>query len=151
MSFGNKVSRVAGKRFKMPKVDYGPSRTKQEFAKQADINNIMRRFEKTGQLTHVRTYQGMYGDVSTAGDYLAACQTVVDVTAMFNSLDSLIRKDFDNDPAKFLEAMANDTDGELRRKYKLAGDSPAGGAAVPDSGVPAPEPNPKPPQEAPVK
>ena len=38
----------------------GPSRTKQAFKEECDVNNILRKYEKTGLITHVAAYKGRY-------------------------------------------------------------------------------------------
>ena len=42
------------------------SMTKQSFADECDINNIMKRYIKDGVVNHLNTYQGNYGDFTGA-------------------------------------------------------------------------------------
>lgn len=52
-----------------------PSKTDQSFAKQVNINNIMARYIKTGQLTHLRNQQGVYADMSEIKRSRNSCST----------------------------------------------------------------------------
>lgn len=85
----------------------GESLTKQSFKDETDINGIMRRYQETGLIEHVKKYEGRYGDFSGIPDYQTALQKVIDAQEMFNSLPSSIRNRFQNDPGEFL-AFATD-------------------------------------------
>lgn len=80
-----------------------PSLTHQSMSDACDINNIMKRYEKTGLLEHVAQYDGNYGDFTGAKDYLDSLLQVQEAQLMFASLPADIRSKFDNEPAKFLE------------------------------------------------
>lgn len=81
--------------------------TKIADAKDCDINLIMKRFEKTGQLPNMIAREGRYGDFSAVPDYQEALQIVRTAQEQFENLDVTIRNKFENDPAKFL-AFATD-------------------------------------------
>lgn len=98
----NEKPRAAEKR-KYQKKFTKPTMTKQAMADECDINNIMRKFEKTGILTHVRRHGGNYGDFTNAPQsYHEAYQQILDAEEMFMEIPASIRKKFDNDPGKFL-------------------------------------------------
>lgn len=78
-----------------------PSRAKQEFKAECDINNIMKRYETTGQLTHLAKRSPMWGDVPSM-DFQQSLQLVLNARADFAALPSAIRDRFANDPAKLL-------------------------------------------------
>lgn len=80
-----------------------PSRVKQSFKDECDINKILARWQKTGVLDHVNRYQGDYADVTPIPDYREALNSVMAAQAAFNSLPSKIRERFGNDPAQFLD------------------------------------------------
>lgn len=80
-----------------------PSRTQQSFAAECDINNIMARYERTGVLEHVNTYQGNYGDFIGFPDYHQAMNAVREAETMFMTLPSSIRERFANSPEAFLQ------------------------------------------------
>lgn len=83
------------------------SRTKQSFAKECDINNIMARYAKTGLISHTNRYNGDYSDLTTQMDFHEATNLIHEAQQAFSSLPSGIRTKFDNDPGKFLEFVDN--------------------------------------------
>lgn len=85
----------------------GPSLTKQSFKEECDINVILRRFEKTGQLPDLIKQNPTYGDFSDVASYHEALNIVHLASEQFDNLSSRVRERFGNDPAKFLE-FAND-------------------------------------------
>lgn len=84
----------------------GPSRVKQAFGCEVDINNIMSRYHKTGVLPAGRL-DGRYGDVSGVGDYATCLQRVEEVHDLFVSLPAAVRDRMGNSPARLLEFLAD--------------------------------------------
>nr|DAV55805.1 MAG TPA: Scaffold protein [Microviridae sp.] len=78
--------------------------TKQEFAAECDINNIMARFERTGVLDFVKEHEGRYGD-ATALDYHAALNLVSDANSLFEDMPAALRSRFKNSPEEFMAFM----------------------------------------------
>jgi len=62
----------------------------------------MRRWAKSGQLPPTNTTPPTYGDFTNATDYLTSQVTVMDAIADFERLPAQVRKECENDPAKFL-------------------------------------------------
>lgn len=83
----------------------GPSRTKQEFRDECDINKIMSRYEKTGILNHVNKYQGQYGDFSNVTTYEDAFDQLQKANEMFMTLPARVREKFQNEPQNFIKYM----------------------------------------------
>jgi len=79
-----------------------PSRTRQSFKDECNINIIMSRYMKTGVLDFVNKHQGQYGDI-TGLEYQTAMQQIASAQSLFQELPSNIRSRFDNDPREFLE------------------------------------------------
>lgn len=79
------------------------SRTKQSFKDQCDINNIMKKYIKTGTITHIRNSNGKYGDFTSAMDYHDAMNAVHEANEAFMGLSAAVRSRFDNDPGKLLD------------------------------------------------
>lgn len=76
-----------------------------------DVNNILRRYTATGQISHLSGQNPLYGDFSNVDDYLTAVSNVQAAKAAFLDLPSAIRNRFKNDPAEligFLEEAQND-------------------------------------------
>lgn len=78
-----------------------PSRTNQSFKEQSDVNNIMRQYQKTGELPLSKKI-GQYLDGTTVPEYQQAIQTVMDANSAFEQLPAKLRDRFNNDPAKLL-------------------------------------------------
>ncbi|AXH75847.1 MAG: internal scaffolding protein [Microviridae sp.] len=124
------------------------SLTQQNFADESDINNIMARYEKTGELP-VSNLSPLYGDFTLLPDYMEAQNLIVSAREHFDSLPSKIRDRFHNDPAQFL-AFCDDPENapEMRLLGLLppsdevpnpSSDAPVGAAERPQTaGVAAP-------------
>lgn len=97
----------------------GPSRTKQSFRDECDINNIMRKWQKTGLVTHVSKYQGDYSDLTNVQSYHESCNQVLAAQEAFASLPSSLRSRFQNDPGQFLEFVGNDANRDEAIKLGL--------------------------------
>lgn len=83
-----------------------PSRTKQSFAEEADINNIMHQYVKTGILPS-GTHQLNFGDFSSGEEYADLLGKILDARADFDLLDSSIRERFANSPEQLIRFMSN--------------------------------------------
>ena len=91
---------------RVPFENEGPSMTKQEFAEEADINVLMARYEKTGippwdPLRPMPQYVDA-GEIPSLQD---AMQVMIEAEAAFMSLPAKVRKEFDNDPMQFVDAI----------------------------------------------
>lgn len=93
--------------------DPNPSATRQEHKEEAEINTIVERFDRTGQLTHVSRLTGQYIDVSNIGSFQEALAMAEHGQGVFNNLPSSIRTLFDNNAAAFMDFMATATPEEL--------------------------------------
>lgn len=81
-----------------------PSRTKQSFAEECDVNNIMARYATFGVIDHVNTAVPMSGDFTMApADYQQAMDIIMNAEENFAALPSDVRKRFDNNPMNLLE------------------------------------------------
>lgn len=78
-----------------------PSKTDQSFKEMVDVNNIIAKYRKTGQVTHLRKNVGKFADVSKVPDLLSATILVQQAQDSFMSLPSEIRQEFENNPIKF--------------------------------------------------
>lgn len=83
-----------------------PSLTKQSFKNEANINNIISKYKKTG-IMQVNSKQAMYGDFSNIKDYQEALNAVNDAKEAFQSLPSELRSRFNNDPKNLIEFLEN--------------------------------------------
>lgn len=97
-----------------------PSLTRQEFAAEADINNLMAQYEKTGILPTVNRADPAFLDVSDVPDLQSAMALVAAAQEAFMSLPASTRLTFDNDPVKFVAFAENPDNIEQMREWKLA-------------------------------
>lgn len=98
--------RAAGRyRKRVQTVFHGPTKTQQQFADQCDVNKIIERHDRTGELTWVNKNPGVFGDFSEITDYQESLNTVIQAESTFMSLDAKLRARFENDPAQLLDFM----------------------------------------------
>lgn len=102
-----------------------PSLTRTEFAEECDINAIMARYEKTGVISHVRQVTPRYIDLSDVPDLQRALNVLADADRAFMTLPAATRREFDNDPAKFVEFAQRPENNERMREWGLAEPLPA--------------------------
>lgn len=81
-------------------------RTQQAFKDEADINFLMKRFEKTGILPQGRQNAPVYVD-ATQFDFTDAQNRVAEVRGVFSQLDARTRARFENDPARMLDFLSD--------------------------------------------
>lgn len=73
----------------------------------ADINEILRRFNITGELpSNFRPPQ--YGDFTEISDYRSAMQAVRDAAEAFMEMPADLRARFQNDPAQLIDFLADE-------------------------------------------
>lgn len=136
---------------KTPGIDFDPkkkeskSKTQQQFAKDADINTIWKRYQKTGLLVDpltLKTRRPQFGDFSQLGDYQTVKNLVIDIEKRFMTLPSQLRARFENDPSVLLEWLADPANrkeaGELGLMEKLP--------PTDKDGNPIPQPAPQTPE-----
>lgn len=101
MSMGSKLVRKGRDRLRVGRSFVGPSMTKQAEADDADINKILERMLRTGEL-RANMQPPRFGDFADAGTYHEALNILQNANDHFDSLDAKLRSRFDNDPSKFL-------------------------------------------------
>lgn len=74
----------------------------------ADINKIISRFQKSGQLPPTLNGEPFYGDVSEIGDFQDCLIKVQEGRRLFDQYPAEVRERFDNDPAKMIEFLADE-------------------------------------------
>lgn len=96
-----------------------PSRTKQSFAEEADINTLVRRFNITGQIPQ-NVRPPLLEDFTDVFDFHSAQNALVEANRSFMRMPSSVRNRFQNDPAQFVEFCSNPENLEEMRKMGLA-------------------------------
>lgn len=116
-----------------------PSCVKPEFQRESDINEILARYERTGELP-VNAGAAVQGDFTDAGDFHSSMIRVCEAQEAFDALPAKIRKRFNNDPAEliaFVSDPANESEavklGLAKPKVSPGGPGASGGAvSTPD-------------------
>lgn len=118
----------------------GPSMTRQSMTDECNINFIIDKFQKTGVITHEKEYKGDYGEFENM-DFHEAMNIVADANSMFETVPSSIRKEFDNDPGKFLAFVQDDKNRDRMHEMGLLVDRPAISQPEAPAAEPQTEPN----------
>lgn len=96
-------------------------RTRQEFAAECDINVLLDRYEKTGVLTHYSRVEPVYMDLSNGVPDLATALAYLEhAQESFMQLNASARREFDNDPVKFVDFASRPENIERMREWGLA-------------------------------
>lgn len=106
-------------RIRVQTVNNEKTMTQQHFKDDVDINRIMKKLTKTGQLDHTSRTPGFYADVSELGDYHDSLNKVVAANAAFMSLPADVRARFKNDPGSLVEFLKNPDNKEEAKKLGL--------------------------------
>lgn len=99
------------------------SMTVQSEAKDCDINVIMERYSKTGQLPQVTALQPLFADFTDITDYRSALETINAARDAFLLVPAHIRAQFGNDPTAFVNYASNPDNIDQLRKWGLANDN----------------------------
>lgn len=125
-----------------------PSLTQQHFAKDADLNTIVKRFGiKDGAIPPAASDHRYYGDFSDAFDFRDALDRTRDAVSKFNALPADLRAEFGNDPVFLHEWVSDPANTKeavrlgLLSKAALgpANAAPAPSAAPAEAEIPAPK------------
>lgn len=126
-----------------------PTRTKQQFSRDCDINNIMARYKASGTLVDPSVVNmaraPRFDDVSNVLSYHEMRNRIALADSAFARLPSDVRREFGNDPAVMLEFMSDPANvdrcvelGLLDGPAQQAPDAPQ---ATPPHIKPSPEPS----------
>lgn len=96
-----------GSTTRRPVIETGPDGAKQEFQEECDINFIMRKYRTSGMVTHIAQNRGRFADVSEVGSYRESIDRVRETSVFFRGLPASVRAQFDNEPAFFLDWIAD--------------------------------------------
>lgn len=130
---GEKLDRKTGELVKEP------SRTKQSFKDECDINNIVKSFRTVQDIINLteQSRKGVYTDLPEPFEYQDGLNTVIQAEAAFNALPAKLRTRFENNPREFLEFMSDPANQEEMIKLGLATDKrPPPSTPAPDVSTP---------------
>lgn len=106
-------------------IEFDPAegRTQQEFAEEADINTIVRRFGLTGELPeNVRIPQS--GDFTGITDYHSALNLIREADEGFMELPAELRARFEHDPGRLMAFLEDANNKEEAIKLGLVNKPP---------------------------
>ncbi len=81
---------------------YPDGRTKQSFRDECDINKIMQRAARSGTISHLEKYEGVYADFSDF-DFHEHTRKLTQGREVFDALPAEVRREFSQSPADFFE------------------------------------------------
>jgi len=96
-------------RFVVETVGHEKTKAQEQFKDECDINNIMAKYQKTGEFTGAIRSGGMYSDFSQITDYHDMVNTVTYAQEAFMLLPANIRARFSNDPGQLLSFLQEDS------------------------------------------
>lgn len=114
-----------------------PSLTQQGYESQTDINKIIERFKKTGELPFTFK-EPVYGDVSMLPDYAEALMQVEYAREAFMQLPAELRSKFGNDPQAMLTWVENPANREMAEAMGLLAPKKPKAKSVDGQGTVAP-------------
>ena len=100
-------------------VNNSDSLTRQEFAKEGDVNEIMRKYAAGLAPIPSGSRPPQFGDFSNGLDYQAMLDKLNKAREEFEALPSRIRDRFGNDPAKLLEFLSDESNRDEAIKLGL--------------------------------
>ena len=77
--------------------------TRQAFAEETNVNQIMAKYQATGQITHINHHPGMYGDFSKINSLQEAMNQIDAARDIFLNMPAEVRQQFGQDLSKFIE------------------------------------------------
>lgn len=115
------------------------SQTQQQFAEDADINTIVRRFGLTGEMPQ-NFHTPLLGDFSQVHDFQSAMNVVRAAEESFLTLPPDLRARFNNDPNALIHFMSDPSNATEAERLGLTPKTPEldrTGTPVPQSAPPA--------------
>lgn len=103
----------------MSKIECKGGKTKQSMRDECNINVIMRRYKKSGQLPLFHGKTPVYGDFSTVQSYQESLDVVQKADALFRCLPAALRRKLENNPGNFLAYVRDEKNREEMQNYGL--------------------------------
>ena len=96
-----------------------PSKTKQSFLKELDVNNIIKSYQKTGILKKANDFEALYGEFDEF-DLRESIDKVHKAKELFLEIPAKIRAQFDHDAGAFIDYATNPDNQEQMVTWGLA-------------------------------
>lgn len=94
------------------------SMTVQSEKESCDVNIIMERFNRTGQVSHIVSAQPQFQDNTAVLPYEEALMTIEHAQSQFMSLPAQTRQYFGQDPKNFVRTILNPNEEDIRFFHK---------------------------------
>lgn len=100
-------------------VNEEPSKTDPSWTDDVDVNNIIKKYLKTGQINHLAKVKGTFADVSQIKDLHQSMIQVTKAQQLFDSLPSDLRLRFGNSPVEMVNFFndPNNTDEAIKMGF----------------------------------
>jgi len=118
MKFATPYTAKEERNFFSGTINNEPSMTQVADASETNINVIMARYEKTGQLPKVLA-EPLFGDFTETPDYRQAVEAVNAAHEAFMEIPAKVRAQFGNDPAEFIKFATDPNNKEQLDKWGL--------------------------------
>lgn len=105
ISPNQRITKLKNGQIHVETVNEEPTLTQQQFKDECDINNIIKRYETTGEFTHRTSKVGQYADFTQISDYQSMVNQVQYAQEAFNSLPAQVRARFKNNPGELLSFL----------------------------------------------
>lgn len=93
-------------------------RTEQAHRDAVNVNNIIKKYARTGTIEHIKYVEPSYID-TTGADFKTSLDKVIKIQQKFEEIPANIRKRFDHDPEKFLNFFNDEKNKEEAVKIGL--------------------------------
>jgi len=122
-------------------IDPLTSKTDQSFRNEVNVNSIMAKYTKTGQITHLRQSRGQFMDISAVPDLMTAFDIVRSAEKSFMELPAVIRERLGNNPANMQDFILDSRNSDLLIEYGILVPRETAGSTEPavSTDVPAPK------------
>lgn len=110
-----------------------PSRTDSSWKDEVNVNSIIDRIKKTGQVTHLTNKQGTFADVTQIPDLQTALNQVTQANQAFDELPAYLRERFSNNPVEMIKFLQNESNRDEAIKLGLIPTPPSKSELTPKS------------------
>lgn len=114
------VTTRANKSRRVQTINHSTSKTQQAFKDECDINNIIRKYKENPDSInrHIREH-GSYADLTNITDLQTAMDSMLQAQSAFDALPSAVRKQYNNDPLTFVNAISDPSQTETLIKLGI--------------------------------
>ncbi len=91
-----------------------PTRTKQSFADECNVNLIMARYASTGTVLQTINQTPRYEEYANVDDYKSAMDLIKETERNFNCMSPEMRESFNNNPQELLDLVGAIDNGEAK-------------------------------------